>query len=126
MMGKRLVLERYGQTREDAIDNILRLEDLPMPAASSLGPSEVLVAVKSAAVSAAPTTRTAADQYHADEGPSCDVGSQRHPHHSGFEHSSAAPANCAALSGGGTHQSVRVPSVSDLGLPLRDVLRRLR
>lgn len=49
--GKKLVLSRYGQTREDAVDNVLSLEDAPRPDGSTLGPRDVLVQVKSASVS---------------------------------------------------------------------------
>src|SRR5215470_12672580 len=49
-LGKRLLLERYGQSREEAIEQILRLEDCKKPDESSLGPEEVLVAVRSASV----------------------------------------------------------------------------
>src|SRR5271168_463530 len=50
-LGKKLVLTRYGKSREDAIDNILRLEDSPLPDVTKLQPQEVLVAVRSASVS---------------------------------------------------------------------------
>jgi NADPH:quinone reductase len=50
MLGKKLILEKYGETREDAIDNILRLEAEAAPDGASLGPEDVLVGVKSAAV----------------------------------------------------------------------------
>jgi NADPH:quinone reductase len=49
--GNRLVLTRYAQTREEAIDSILQLEDSPLPEAMKLQPREVLVAVRSASVS---------------------------------------------------------------------------
>lgn len=48
---KRLVLTHYAATREDAIDNVLRLEDRLVPEPSRLGPREVIVAVQSASVS---------------------------------------------------------------------------
>jgi hypothetical protein len=35
-VGKKLVLSRYGQSREDAIDNILTLEDSPLPDVTKL------------------------------------------------------------------------------------------
>ena len=50
-MGKKLVLTRYGQSREDAVDNILKLEDSPLPDVKKLQPHDVLVEVRSASVS---------------------------------------------------------------------------
>jgi len=49
--GKKLVLSRYGQSREDAIDNILQLVEGRPPDVDELGTHEVLVAVRSASVS---------------------------------------------------------------------------
>lgn len=49
--GKKLLLTRYGQSREDAVDNILRLEASPLPDVAKLQPHEVLVGVRSASVS---------------------------------------------------------------------------
>ena len=49
--GKKLVLTRYGQSREDAVDNILKLEDSPLPDVTKLEPHDVLVGVRSASVS---------------------------------------------------------------------------
>lgn len=49
--GKKLLLTRYGQSREDAVDNILRLEAAPLPEVAKLQPHEVLVGVRSASVS---------------------------------------------------------------------------
>ena len=46
--GKKLLLTRYGQSREDAVDNILRLEASPLPDVAKLQPHEVLVGVRSA------------------------------------------------------------------------------
>lgn len=48
--GKKLVLARYGQSHEDAVDNILRLEDSPLPDVTKLEPYDVLVGVRSASV----------------------------------------------------------------------------
>ena len=48
--GKKLVLARYGQSHEDAVDNILRLEDSPLPDVTKLEPYDVLVGVRSALV----------------------------------------------------------------------------
>src|SRR5271154_2365254 len=50
-VGRKLVLRRYGQTREDAIDNILKLEDSPLPDVTKLQPHDVLVGVRSSSVS---------------------------------------------------------------------------
>jgi NADPH:quinone reductase len=50
-VGKKLVLTRYGQSREDAVDNVLKLEDSPLPAVTKLAPHDVLVGVRSASVS---------------------------------------------------------------------------
>ena len=50
-LGKKLVLARYGQSREDAVDNILKLEDSPLPEVTKLEPHDVLVGVRSASVS---------------------------------------------------------------------------
>ena len=50
-VGKKLVLTRYGQSREDAVDNILKLEDSPLPNVTKLQPHDVLVGVRSASVS---------------------------------------------------------------------------
>jgi len=49
--GKKLLLARYGQSREDAVDNILRLEVSPLPDVAKLQPHDVLVGVRSASVS---------------------------------------------------------------------------
>jgi NADPH2:quinone reductase len=48
---KRLVLTKYGQTRQEAIDSILELQDAPLKRLRSLQSKEVLVVVKSASVS---------------------------------------------------------------------------
>jgi NADPH2:quinone reductase len=50
-VGKKLVLTRYGQSREDAIDNILKLADSPLPDVMKLQAHDVLVGVRSASVS---------------------------------------------------------------------------
>src|ERR1700722_12913964 len=50
-VGKKLVLARYGQSREDAIDNVLKLEDSPRPDVTELQAHDVLVSVRSASVS---------------------------------------------------------------------------
>jgi NADPH2:quinone reductase len=50
-VGKKLVLPRYGQSREDAVDNILKLEDFPLPDVTKLQPHDVLVGIRSASVS---------------------------------------------------------------------------
>ena len=39
-------LTRYGQSREDAIDKILKLEDSPLPDVTKLQPHQVLIGVK--------------------------------------------------------------------------------
>ena len=49
--GQRLILAQYGESREDAVDNILKLEAMPYPDAAALQPHEVLIGVKSASVS---------------------------------------------------------------------------
>lgn len=43
--GKKLVRTLYGQSREDAVDNILMLEDSPLPDVTKLQPHDVLVGV---------------------------------------------------------------------------------
>jgi NADPH:quinone reductase len=50
-VGKKLVLTRYGQSREDAVDNVLKLEDSLLPEVTKLQPHDVLVGVRSASVS---------------------------------------------------------------------------
>ena len=50
-VGKKLVLARYGQSREEAVDKILKLEDAPLPDVTNLQPHDVLVGVRSASVS---------------------------------------------------------------------------
>jgi NADPH2:quinone reductase len=50
-LGKKLVLARYGQSREDAIDSILKLEDSPLSDVTKIQPHDVLVGVRSASVS---------------------------------------------------------------------------
>src|SRR5271154_1240534 len=50
-VGKKLVLARYGESREDAVDNILRLEGSPLPEVTKLQPHDVLVGVRSTSVS---------------------------------------------------------------------------
>jgi NADPH2:quinone reductase len=50
-VGKKLVLTRYGRSREDAVDNVLKLEDFPLPDVTKLQPHDVLVGVRSASVS---------------------------------------------------------------------------
>lgn len=49
--GERLVLTRYGQTREEAIDSVLRMERAPRPDGAQLRPHEALVEVRSSSVS---------------------------------------------------------------------------
>jgi NADPH:quinone reductase len=49
--GKKLVLDSYGQTREDAINHILRLENESLTDTTKIQPHEVLVGVRSASVS---------------------------------------------------------------------------
>ena len=50
-MGKRINLPRYAASQEDAVENVLHLEDMPAPDPAALQPNEVIVAVKSAAIS---------------------------------------------------------------------------
>ena len=50
-VGQKLVLTQYGESREDAIDKVLKLEDLPLPDVTKLAPHDVLVGVRSASVS---------------------------------------------------------------------------
>ncbi len=47
-LGKKLVLARYGRSREDTVDNILKLVDSPLPDVTKLEPHDVLVGVRSA------------------------------------------------------------------------------
>ena len=50
-MGKRINLPRYAASQEDAVENVLHLEDMPAPDPASLKPNEVIVAVKSCSIS---------------------------------------------------------------------------
>jgi NADPH2:quinone reductase len=50
-MGKRIVLPRYAASQEDAVENVIQLQDMPPPDPAALKPNEVIVAVKSAAIS---------------------------------------------------------------------------
>lgn len=49
--GNRINLPRYAASQEDAVENVLHLESMPIPDPKSLKSNEVLVAVKSSAVS---------------------------------------------------------------------------
>ncbi|WP_288903554.1 NADPH:quinone oxidoreductase family protein [uncultured Sneathiella sp.] len=49
--GKKLVLSKFGQDREDAIENILALEASPTPEVGKLQPHDVLIGIRSASVS---------------------------------------------------------------------------
>jgi NADPH2:quinone reductase len=49
--GKRINLPRYAASQEDAVENVLELVDMQAPDPASLKPNEVIVAVKSCAVS---------------------------------------------------------------------------
>ena len=48
--GRRVVLTEYGETPLEAVERYLRVEDQPAPDLSALGPKDVAVAVRSAAV----------------------------------------------------------------------------
>ncbi len=48
--GSRVVVERFAESPEEAIDTVMTLAPQPAPDPSSLGPSEVLVRIRSAAV----------------------------------------------------------------------------
>lgn len=48
--GKRIVLPRFAQTPEEAIDSVLECQEMAPPDLSALRPTDVLVAVKSASV----------------------------------------------------------------------------
>jgi NADPH:quinone reductase len=50
-MGKRINLPRYAASQEDAVENVLHLEDMPPPDPAALKPNEVIVAIKSASIS---------------------------------------------------------------------------
>ncbi|WP_161316038.1 NADPH:quinone oxidoreductase family protein [Sneathiella litorea] len=49
--GQKLVLSQYGENREDAIENNLKLETAPNPEVGKLQPHEVIVGIRSASVS---------------------------------------------------------------------------
>ena len=49
-VGRRVVIEAFGATPLEALDEQLRLEDQPAPDTASLAPDDVLVGVRSAAV----------------------------------------------------------------------------
>ncbi|CAN0499690.1 unnamed protein product, partial [Discosporangium mesarthrocarpum] len=49
--GQKLVLSQYGDDREDAIENNLKLETAPNPEVGELQPHEVIVGIRSASVS---------------------------------------------------------------------------
>lgn len=49
--GSRIVLPRYAETQVQAIDDLLSLEPMDFPETSELKPTDVVVRVKSAAVS---------------------------------------------------------------------------
>jgi len=50
-MGKRINLPCYAASQEDAVENVLHLEDMPAPDPAALKPNEVIVAVKSCSIS---------------------------------------------------------------------------
>ncbi|MCC3304318.1 NADPH:quinone oxidoreductase family protein [Sneathiella sp. HT1-7] len=49
--GQKLVLSQYGEDREDAIENDLKLETFPKPEVGKLQPHEVIIGIHSASVS---------------------------------------------------------------------------
>ena len=69
--GRRVVVSAFGETPLDALEHHVALEEMPAPDVSSLGPRDVVIAVKSAAVGWVDLLMTSGQYQHMPEPPYC-------------------------------------------------------